>query len=180
MTGAVDRFYRMLIELDNEGRPHPATVTLGESEYDELVSNCLGFIPLGRSPFRFCGVEVRLEEKRKPWAEYFFDLAELAASRSTCPRKQVGAVIVKHHRVLSTGYNGSIPGGEHCEDVGCLIENDHCKRTLHAEANAIAQAARFGTAIEGASIYVTVTPCADCQKLIHASGMNFYNREDYP
>jgi len=99
------------------------------------------------------------------------NLAVQAATRSTCPRKAVGAVVVRDKAVLATGYNGSIRGLEHCFEVGCLMDNDHCVRTVHAEANAILQAARHGMRIEGADIYVTASPCWDCFKLIANAGI---------
>lgn len=99
------------------------------------------------------------------------NLAMQAATRSTCPRKSVGAVIVRDKAVLATGYNGSLRGLPHCTDVGCLMENGHCVRTVHAEANAILQAARHGTRIEGADIYVTASPCWNCFKLITNAGI---------
>jgi dCMP deaminase len=108
---------------------------------------------------------------RISWDRYFMNLAVQAATRSTCPRKRVGAIIVRNRNVLSTGYNGSIRGCDHCDDIGCLMENDHCIRTVHAEANAIIQAARHGIAIEGAEIYVTASPCFDCFKLIVNAGI---------
>jgi dCMP deaminase len=108
---------------------------------------------------------------RVSWDRYFMNLAVQAATRSTCPRKHVGAVIVRDKAVLSTGYNGSIRGASHCDEAGCLMENDHCVRTVHAEANAIVQAARNGTALDGAEIYVTASPCFNCFKLIANAGI---------
>jgi dCMP deaminase len=99
------------------------------------------------------------------------NLAVQAAMRSTCPRKSVGAVVVRDKAVLATGYNGSIRGLPHCSEVGCLMENGHCVRTVHAEANAILQAARHGVRIEGADLYVTSSPCWDCFKLIANAGV---------
>ena len=99
------------------------------------------------------------------------NLAVQAAARSTCPRKAVGAIIVRDKAVLATGYNGSLRGLAHCTDVGCLMENGHCVRTVHAEANAILQAARNGNRIEGADIYVTASPCWNCFKLIANAGI---------
>jgi dCMP deaminase len=106
------------------------------------------------------------------WDRYFMNLAVQAAARSTCPRKAVGAVIVRDRAILATGYNGSIRGLEHCTDVGCMIVNGHCVRTVHAEANAILQAARHGVRIEGADIYVTASPCWDCFKLVANAGLS--------
>ena len=101
---------------------------------------------------------------RVPWDEYFMNIAEVVASRSTCPRKYVGAVIVRYRTILSTGYNGSIRGMPHCSDVGHMMENDHCVATIHAEANAILQAAKNGVMIDGATLYVTASPCWNCFK----------------
>jgi dCMP deaminase len=93
------------------------------------------------------------------------------ASRSTCDRKHVGAVIVRDRNILSTGYNGSISGMPHCDEVGHMMENNHCIGTIHAEANAIIQAAKNGVMISGASIYTTASPCWNCFKIIVNSGM---------
>jgi dCMP deaminase len=109
--------------------------------------------------------------KRASWDEYFMRIAVQAAARSTCNRKFVGAVIVRDRAILSTGYNGSIRGLAHCDEVGHLMENSHCVATVHAEANAIIQAAKNGTAINGADIYVTASPCWNCFKLIANSGI---------
>ena len=108
---------------------------------------------------------------RVSWDRYFMNLARQAATRSTCPRKHVGAVIVRDKAILSTGYNGSIRGAPHCTDVGCLMENNHCVRTVHAEANALVQAARNGVRLEGSEIYVTASPCFNCFKLIVNAGI---------
>lgn len=102
---------------------------------------------------------------------YFMRMASVAATRATCPRKQVGAVIVRERRVLSTGYNGSIAGQPHCTEVGCMMVDNHCERTIHSEANAIVQAARNGVNIDGATIYVTASPCFNCFKLIAGAGL---------
>ncbi len=111
------------------------------------------------------------------------NIAVQAATRATCDRKHVGAVIVRDKTILSTGYNGSIRGLPHCDEAGHMMENDHCVATVHAEANAIIQAAKNGTAIDGADIYVTASPCWNCFKLIANSGikrvvfMEFYRDE---
>jgi dCMP deaminase len=109
--------------------------------------------------------------RRVSWERYFMNLAIQVATRSTCPRKSVGAVIVRDRTILSTGYNGSIRGAPHCTDVGCLMENDHCVRTVHAEANALVQAAFNGVRLAGAEIYVTASPCFNCFKLIVNAGI---------
>ncbi len=108
---------------------------------------------------------------RASWNRYFMNLAVQAATRSTCPRKHVGAVIVRDKSVLSTGYNGSIRGADHCTEVGCMMVNGPCVRTVHAEANALIQAAAHGVRLEGSEIYVTASPCFDCFKLIANAGI---------
>ncbi|MBF0570754.1 MAG: cytidine/deoxycytidylate deaminase family protein [Candidatus Omnitrophica bacterium] len=109
--------------------------------------------------------------KRPNWDEYFLKLAMLASERSTCPRMHCGTVLVKNKNVIATGYNGSIPGDEHCEDVGCLVVENHCVRTVHAEMNAIVQAARRGHAVDDATAYVTNMPCTTCAKALIAAGV---------
>jgi len=108
---------------------------------------------------------------RKDWDVYFMEIAQKVSERATCPRKNVGAVIVRDRIVLSTGYNGSVRGQPHCTEVGCMMEDGHCVRTVHSEANAIIQAAKAGTSIEGATIYVTASPCWYCFKLIANAGI---------
>lgn len=99
------------------------------------------------------------------------EIAKVAATRATCDRKHVGAVIVRDKAILSTGYNGAPRGMEHCDEVGHEIVDGHCVRTVHGEANAIAQAARNGVSVSGATIYTTASPCYDCFKLIVNAGI---------
>ena len=108
---------------------------------------------------------------RVDWNRYFMNIAAEVATRSTCPRKHVGAVIVRDRRILSTGYNGSLRGLPHCDEDGCLMEDGHCIATVHAEANAILQAAMNGVRIEGGEIYTTASPCWSCFKLIGNAGL---------
>jgi dCMP deaminase len=119
------------------------------------------------------------EVNRPTWNEYFMNIAHEVAKRSTCERAQVGAVIVREKRILTTGYNGSPRGLSHCTEVGCLMENGHCVRTLHAEQNAIIQAALHGVITEGATIYVTHQPCFNCAKTIINAGISeiVYDKE---
>ena len=100
------------------------------------------------------------------------NIAQQVASRATCGRKHVGAVIVRDKTILSTGYNGSVRGLPHCDDAGHMMEAGHCVRTVHAEANAICQAAKNGVCIDGADIYTTASPCWNCFKLIVNSGIH--------
>ena len=108
---------------------------------------------------------------RVSWDRYFMNIAVEVATRSTCDRKNVGAVIVRDKTILSTGYNGSIRNLPHCDEVGHMMENGHCVATVHAEANAIIQAAKNGVCIDGADIYTTASPCWPCFKLIANSGI---------
>jgi dCMP deaminase len=98
------------------------------------------------------------------------DIARQVATRATCDRKHVGAVLVRDRTILSTGYNGSIRGMPHCDEVGHMMENGHCVATVHAEANAILQAAKNGVRIDGATLYTTASPCWPCFKLVANSG----------
>ena len=98
------------------------------------------------------------------------DIARQVATRATCDRKHVGSVVVRDRTILSTGYNGSIRGMPHCDEVGHMMENGHCVATVHAEANALLQAAKNGVRIDGATLYTTASPCWPCFKLIANSG----------
>jgi dCMP deaminase len=110
-------------------------------------------------------------DRRVDWHTYFMNIAHQVATRATCDRKHVGAVIVRDRTILSTGYNGSIRGMPHCDDVGHDIEGGHCVATIHAEANAILQAAKNGVGTDGGEIYTTASPCWTCFKLIANAGI---------
>lgn len=116
---------------------------------------------------------------RPTWDEYFASLTRLVSTRSTCQRAQHGAVILRDKHIIATGYNGSPPQMPHCIDVGCY-RIDHCIpsgtqyekcRALHAEQNALCQAAKLGLSVQDATMYITDVPCAICTKLIHSSGI---------
>ena len=111
------------------------------------------------------------DDNRVSWDDYFMSIAQVVATRSTCQRKYVGALLVRNRTILSTGYNGSIRGMPHCSDVGHMMEEGHCVATIHAEANAIIQAARNGVMIEGATNYVTASPCWSCFKQLANAGI---------
>ncbi len=115
--------------------------------------------------------KVKIKDKRVGWDEYFMNIAQEVATRATCDRKHVGALIVRDRVILSTGYNGSIRGLPHCDEVGHEMEDGHCVRTVHAEMNAIVQAAKNGVAIDGATIYTTASPCWICFKLVANAGI---------
>jgi len=108
---------------------------------------------------------------RAKWPEYFMNIAKQVASRSTCDRKHVGSVIVRDKTILSTGYNGSIRGMPHCDETGHMMENDHCVATIHAEANAVLQAAKNGVMIDGAEVFITASPCWICFKMLANTGI---------
>lgn len=110
--------------------------------------------------------------KRPSWDAYFMMMAkDVVATRATCPRRQVGCVLVRDKRIITTGYNGSPSGMPHCTDVGCRMHEGHCVRAIHAEQNAIAQAALHGVSTQGATCYVTAAPCVNCANLLVAAGI---------
>lgn len=125
---------------------------------------------------------------RPTWHQYFLTITRQVAERSTCTRAKVGAVIVRDRSILATGYNGAPAGWPHCTDVGCLIYQsrtpngeieENCFRTIHAEINAIAQAAKNGASIRDADIYITHTPCIHCFKVLINTGVRriYFERE---
>ena len=120
-------------------------------------------------------------KKRKSWDEYFMEIAEIVATRSTCDRAEVGCLIVNDdNRIVSTGYNGSISGNPHCNDVGHVMRDGHCIATIHAEINALIYCAREGIPVKGCRVYVTHFPCLNCTKaLIQAGIKKIYYRNDY-
>jgi len=129
-----------------------------------------------------------MEMPRPSWDAYFMTITRQVAERSTCQRAKVGAVIVRDRSILATGYNGSPAGLPHCTEVGCLIYESrtpdgeieqNCYRTIHAEINAITQAAKNGNAIRDADIYVTHTPCIHCLKVLINTGIRavYYEKE---
>lgn len=132
---------------------------------------------------------IEIMKERPDWDVYFLEIASLVATRSTCRRRQVGAVLVRDKRVLTTGYNGAPANLKHCLDIGCLREEraipsgerQELCRGLHAEQNAIIQAALYGVPIAGATIYVTCQPCVTCAKmLINCKVNRIVMAGDYP
>jgi len=117
---------------------------------------------------------------RPTWDEYFIEVMEAVSKRATCERGRSGCVIVKDQQIVATGYVGSAPGDDHCDDVGHLFQkrlnsdgttSNHCVRTIHAEQNAICQAAKKGASIDGGTLYCRMTPCAVCAKMIISCGI---------
>jgi dCMP deaminase len=132
---------------------------------------------------------IAMKKIRPSWEQFFLDLARMVSTRSTCLRRQVGAVVVRDKRILATGYNGAPSGMAHCDEVGCIREqlkvpsgerHEIC-RAIHAEQNAIIQAATFGVSLAGATIYITHHPCVLCSKMIINSGIKkVVYQEGYP
>ncbi|MBM2821129.1 MAG: deoxycytidylate deaminase [Candidatus Berkelbacteria bacterium] len=123
---------------------------------------------------------IKEKYKRPNWDEYFLKLVDVVGSRSTCDRGRPGCVIVKERRVLATGYAGSPVGQSHCDDAGHEMQkaidedgkiSEHCIRTLHAEVNALCQAAKNGISIDGSTLYIKFTPCYTCAKMVINSGV---------
>ncbi len=108
---------------------------------------------------------------RPGWDEYFMEVARTVATRATCPRASVGAVLVRGHRILTTGYNGAPRGVAHCTEVSCEMVGGHCVRSTHAEANAVVQGALHGVSLDEATAYCTHQPCVNCAKLLVSAGI---------
>ena len=116
-----------------------------------------------------------MKDERIGWPAYFMMQAIMLASRSTCTRLHVGAVVVKDGRMIASGYNGSVSGTPHCSEVGDLVVDGHCIRAVHAEQNALMQLAKMGIAADGAEIYVTDFPCVHCTKFLLQAGIKKIN-----
>ncbi|HWT04728.1 MAG TPA: cytidine/deoxycytidylate deaminase family protein [Xanthomonadales bacterium] len=112
-----------------------------------------------------------MDGARPGWDEYFMEIARTVATRATCPRASVGAVMTRERRILTTGYNGAPRGVSHCREAGCILVDGHCLRATHAEANAIVQGALHGVSLQGATAYCTHQPCAGCSKLLISAGI---------
>lgn len=119
----------------------------------------------------FLNQYIEKENKRPSWEEYFMGIAQMLSSRSTCDRLHVGCVLVKDNHMIAEGYNGSISGAAHCDDVGHLMYEGGCKRTIHAEKNAINMCAKLGISTQGATAYVTHYPCPDCMRELNQAGV---------
>lgn len=122
---------------------------------------------------------------RESWDSYFMRLAVIVASRATCDRANVGCVLVRDNRIVSTGYNGSVSGAEHCDDVGHIMREGHCIATVHAELNAILYCALEGVSTKDTTAYITHFPCLNCSKALIQAGVraiyyqNAYRIDDY-
>lgn len=124
--------------------------------------------------------------KRKSWKRYFMEITKMVASRSTCDRAEVGCLIVNDdNRIVSSGYNGSVSGNPHCDDVGHTMRDGHCIATIHAEMNALLYCAKEGISVKNCVAYVTHFPCLNCTKALIQSGikeiyfLNAYRIDDY-
>lgn len=137
---------------------------------EDTDDQTLKLVPVGRQK-TVSNHEFALGSPRPTWDETYMAIAQEVAKRSTCKRAHVGAVITKHNQILSTGYNGAPKGQSHCYDAGCLIEDGHCIRAVHAEMNAIVQCAQHNTSTNNATLYVTHFPCQKCMPVIIQSGI---------
>lgn len=124
--------------------------------------------------------------ERKSWDEYFMEITEMVATRSTCDRAFVGCVLVnKDHRIVSTGYNGSLAGNPQCDEIGHTMRDGHCIATIHAEMNALLYCAKEGISVKGCTAYVTHFPCLNCTKALIQAGIigicykNAYRIDEY-
>lgn len=113
----------------------------------------------------------QVREERPSWDAYFLTIAAAVAQRSTCRRRRVGAVLVRDRRILVTGFNGAVRGQPHCLDVGCDMQDGHCVRAVHAEVNAVIQAALHGVSTLGSTLYCTSQPCHGCTKVLLNAGV---------
>lgn len=157
----------------------PRRKDLFRSSSPQQVAGSLTSLRLQSETRRRSGSE-KVRDKRPSWDAYFLNLIRTIGTRATCDRGRAGCVIVKDKRILATGYAGSPAGTKHCDDVGheihLVINEDnsrsrHCVRTAHAEQNAVANAARFGAALDGATLYCNMTPCYTCAKMIINAGI---------
>ena len=130
-------------------------------------------------------LEEKVDNTRMSWDDYFMYQALLLSQRATCERLKVGAVLVRENRMIAGGYNGSVAGDSHCIDEGCFVQGGHCVRTIHAEANALLQCAKFGVTTENTTVYVTHFPCLQCTKQLLQAGvkeicyLNNYRNNEY-
>ena len=121
-----------------------------------------------------------MTNSRPDWHQYFMAIAHVVALRASCPRASVGAVLVRDRAIVATGYNGAISGASHCIDDGCIMEDGHCVATVHAEVNALSNAARIGSATGGSTMYVTCTPCWKCyQNMVNAGVVEIRYATEY-
>ena len=118
---------------------------------------------------------------RKSWDEYFMEITEMVATRSTCDRAFVGCILVnRDNRIVSTGYNGSLSGNPSCDEIGHTMRDGHCIATIHAEMNALLYCAKEGITVKGCKCYVTHFPCLNCTKALLQAGITeIYYKDDY-
>lgn len=127
-------------------------------------------------------MDKKIKNDRPSWDEYFLQISDLVSTRATCQRLKVGAILVKNKKIISTGYCGAPKKTPDCFDDGCLMRDNHCVRTIHAEVNAVVQAAYHGISTQGTTLYSNWLPCYDCAKVLINAGVEkiFYRREYRP
>ena len=166
--------FKKLDVLESKGKNFERNIDAIKKKADIIIKNDSSLKILKNK------VEKLVKYKRPNWDEYFFKIMETVATRATCGRGRCGCVIVRNKNILATGYVGSPPGLEHCDDKGHLmtkvkhpdgVEREHCVRTTHAEQNAIAQAAKNGVSLQGSTLYVKMEPCFSCAKQIIGAGI---------
>jgi len=113
----------------------------------------------------------KIKNSRPSWDEYFLQIADLVSSRATCRRLKVGAILVKDRKIISTGYCGAPKKIPDCFEIGCLVRDGHCVRTVHAEVNTVAQAAYHGVSTNGSTLYANWLPCYNCAKILINAGI---------
>ncbi len=176
--------FKKLENLESKGANQTRNLDAIRKKADIILTNNSTLIALTKK------IEKITKHQRPDWDEYFFKISDAVATRGTCDRAYVSCVIVKHNRILATGYNGAPPGVKQCDEIGHWMmkgiytdqgEKQHCIRTVHAEQNAIAHAARYGISLEGATLYVNVQPCIHCTKLLISAGITkVIARYNYP
>lgn len=166
--------FKKLEKIESQGKNQTRNLDAIKKKADIILTNNTTLTALNKK------IKEITKYKRPSWDEYFFKILDAVSTRSTCDRGKVGCVIVKNNNILATGYAGAPPKLPHCDEVGHWMmkatyiddgEKEHCIRTVHAEQNAIAQAAKKGTSLEGATIYVNVQPCIHCTKLLISAGI---------
>lgn len=155
-------------------------------EYGEIPEVFAGIAALGLAPANNIEIEVAVDPNAKSTLSrfdyYFMRIAILASSLGSCDRAHVGCVLTRENRLIATGFNGSVSGTEHCDEIGHLMVEGHCVRTIHAEMNAVLQCAIYGPSCQGATAYVTHFPCLHCMKALLQAGITkiFYNQPYRP
>lgn len=176
--------FKKLEKIESQGKNQTRNLDAIKKKADIILTNNTTLTALNKK------IKEITKHTRPNWDEYFFKILDAVSTRGTCDRAYVACVIVKDNRILATGYNGAPPGVKQCDEIGHWMikatypdqgEKTHCIRTVHAEQNAIAHAAKYGISLEGATMYVNVQPCIHCTKLLISAGIKkVIARYNYP